>query len=762
VPDDQVTIDPEFSPPSPGDGQGRWLRVAGVVAVGVAAFIFGWLLRSPAPTEPEAVEAAVTSTTALTGETTTSTTRSRPSSTTSTTVAEIVELGVPLGEAVRGFTDTIMMTHWDEERNGVLRWRASQTGPEKIASFDQEAGWFAGLDASGRWAAQVTWSGLLSVHPVPESIDERWPEGFDRAVDVRVASAVWHDRDPGRLAWVKCSRSVDDSDDGPLGVATLYSYDIAATDPGEPAPEFTIDGGCIAGWGISPQLGSWGDEGVRYWTEGEGPNEVLIRPDGTKVDLPPDAYPVVAPDGSAVVIDHDRLGESYLLSSDGTTRSPVPGLAADEWLDGVLWSPDGALLAYWSRWGEEGDPVIRIVEMDTGSVVAEVMTPDWESWPVTWSTDSRFLLFDQWPTEFDGGEPPEDAGKLMFYDITKGTSVTVPLPPQVGDIRTFEPVPAAEQFTPVEWGIAIDGAGPGIHLVAMEVDAPPVLPNQVEDLSGQLIWDETVVDLCNIGMEVRDGILHIGDTFGTDEGCGANPTAMQDAFDEYGLPETACLAVRVDGVDYEYCAPLSSGSPDDEIAALAAYPLLTVEDLPGEWHEAGTDAQFLLPEGLCSQIPTGQDIFPDTERPDSPNYSTPLAQARFVRAESSTWLNQGVYASGYMTVDQLFTHFETLLTDCAVETDGVVTTEDHTASIDLVDLPGLDRDYVAVEWSIDRVSWSSGKTRLVIVHLGDVLLVLNTYQEWWSSPEESVGVSDAEFEAIVQTAVARATSLTNE
>jgi hypothetical protein len=31
---------------------------------------------------------------------------------------------------------------------------------------------------------------------------------------------------------------------------------------------------------------------------------------------------------------------------------------------------------------------------------------------------------------------------------------------------------------------------------------------------------------------------------------------MQDAFDEYGFPETGCVAVRADGVDHEYCAPL--------------------------------------------------------------------------------------------------------------------------------------------------------------------------------------------------------------
>jgi hypothetical protein len=148
----------------------------------------------------------------------------------------------------------------------------------------------------------------------------------------------------------------------------------------------------------------------------------------------------------------------------------------------------------------------------------------------------------------------------MFYDITKGTSVTVPLPPQVGDIRTSEPVPAAEQFTPVEWGIALEEEswGPGVYTVFMTVDVRPLLPDQVEDVSGRLMWDETVVDLCNIGLDdVGDGFLHIGDTFQTIEGCGANPTAMQDAFDEFGLPETACVAVRLDGVDYEYCAPLT-------------------------------------------------------------------------------------------------------------------------------------------------------------------------------------------------------------
>jgi len=187
--DDQVTIDPQFSPPPPDDGQGRWLRPAGIVAVGVAAFILGWLLKSPSPAESEPDEVAVTSSTALSGEAVVASTTTRPRSTTTTTEpSEMVGLEVPLGEAVPGFADTLTMIEWGEHQIEVLRWRVSESTPEVLLSFDQDedAGWFAGLDASGRWAAQVTWSGLLTVHPVPESIDEQWPEGFDEAVDVWV------------------------------------------------------------------------------------------------------------------------------------------------------------------------------------------------------------------------------------------------------------------------------------------------------------------------------------------------------------------------------------------------------------------------------------------------------------------------------------------------------------------------------------------------------------------------------------------------
>lgn len=118
-------------------------------------------------------------------------------------------------------------------------------------------------------------------------------------------------------------------------------------------------------------------------------------------------------------------------------------------------------------------------------------------------------------------------------------------------------------LTPVLWNITLntDGEGiptEGIHTIFTIASVHPLTAAEVEDLSGKLVWDETVVDLC--GIDIRgdggDGSLHVGDGYQTTEGCGPNPTAMQDAFDDFGLPKTACVAVRSGGVDHEFCAPL--------------------------------------------------------------------------------------------------------------------------------------------------------------------------------------------------------------
>jgi hypothetical protein len=146
----------------------------------------------------------------------------------------------------------------------------------------------------------------------------------------------------------------------------------------------------------------------------------------------------------------------------------------------------------------------------------------------------------------DGTLWTKDNQLVISFDGITRTIYSAPFTQRDGSFR----------FTPVQWGIHLDDLGPGVHTVLMGVDARPLTASLVEDVSGKLIWDERVVDLCQIGFGVEDGSLQIGDIFQTTEGCGSNPTAMQDAFNEFGLPETACLTVRFGGVDHEYCAPL--------------------------------------------------------------------------------------------------------------------------------------------------------------------------------------------------------------
>ena len=124
-------------------------------------------------------------------------------------------------------------------------------------------------------------------------------------------------------------------------------------------------------------------------------------------------------------------------------------------------------------------------------------------------------------------------------------------------------------FTPDRWTVTLDS----IHTVFMVADVSPLVVDEVQDLGGWLVWNETQIVLCadptfppvQTGSYIKirdegDGFLTIGDGFesnnqGGDE-CDIG-TLMQSAFDDFGLPETACLSVRSSGVNNEYCAPLN-------------------------------------------------------------------------------------------------------------------------------------------------------------------------------------------------------------
>ncbi len=154
-----------------------------------------------------------------------------------------------------------------------------------------------------------------------------------------------------------------------------------------------------------------------------------------------------------------------------------------------------------------------------------------------------------------------DAGSAVHLTLTdvpsEGTEVSLTCP-----AASWETTPASKTFSSSglqeeEWRIALNDGGSDIHTVLMIRTFSPLREAEVQDLGGRLVWEEAEIDLCGIGIRsVGDGSLQIGDIFQTTEGCDTN-TGMQQAFEDFGLPETACVFVRANGVDDEHCAPLA-------------------------------------------------------------------------------------------------------------------------------------------------------------------------------------------------------------
>jgi len=68
------------------------------------------------------------------------------------------------------------------------------------------------------------------------------------------------------------------------------------------------------------------------------------------------------------------------------------------------------------------------------------------------------------------------------------------------------------------------------------------------------VWPETEVAVCSAEVvAVGERYVQVGAFFPTAEECGPE---MGEAFDDFGLPATACLSVRSGAAKDEYCAPL--------------------------------------------------------------------------------------------------------------------------------------------------------------------------------------------------------------
>lgn len=106
-----------------------------------------------------------------------------------------------------------------------------------------------------------------------------------------------------------------------------------------------------------------------------------------------------------------------------------------------------------------------------------------------------------------------------------------------------------------QWTIVRDGGGPGVHTISLIESFGPLAADDVREVGGRLVWPETEVELCGVGLRAEgDGFVQVGDILLTNQGCG-DDDSLPVAVEERGLPVSACLFVRSDDVD-EYCADL--------------------------------------------------------------------------------------------------------------------------------------------------------------------------------------------------------------
>jgi hypothetical protein len=387
--------------------------VAGVI-------ILGWLIWSPTSTESGGVDRAVPSSTVLVP---------------SLSAAPSVRLDIPLGVAVPGFGDTITLVTSDAGRHRIQRWQPSQAAPETVTSFDDDAlGRIGGVDVSGDWHTLQRDNGRLSVRGIASDGGESWASTpSDQPVDQKVVSSVWHDTDPGRLVWLARRPAPVNT------VGTLSMLNMNDPTAG-PIALTAIDDVCAME--ASAALVAWGDWGVLLETlpgRHGRTAEILLDSGGDEIarsDRDPDTRFVGGGRTGTTMWTHDPRGStasSFVLSANGRQRRSVPRLDPDKWLDVAVWSPDESRLAMNLRSAGVDVPVVRILDPATGAFSGEVAGQASEVLGLSWSSDSRFLLYRLRHGQRSEGET------LVIYDVATYRRFELPLPSTIEGIRLSRP-----------------------------------------------------------------------------------------------------------------------------------------------------------------------------------------------------------------------------------------------------------------------------------------------------------------------------------
>lgn len=328
--------------------------------------------------------------------------------------------GVPPAEAVPGFTDTIVMFATPRAHE-VIRWEPSDRTPDVVLTV---RGLLSpvGLDVSAGWLAEISEDGALLVYPVPTVTGQR---ATSQVAATEVHSAIWHDTEAGRLAYLACPEPSS-------GIATLFTLDI--TNPAaEPMAIRTFDQGCMGddtfldGFEVGDVwVNSWRSDGVALQVfNGDTFEWVLIDIDGT--EIPAESDTMMLPEGP----DGQRLNAEEIIASGETLRY-------------ASWSPDGTRVALLiSVPNPDGQPgqILRVVDAATGRSVVE--TPDLADSVITgalvWSSDGRFVLYHSWyyppDSATEGRDEEAGSASLGLYDTATNTITMVPLDGVIDEIR---------------------------------------------------------------------------------------------------------------------------------------------------------------------------------------------------------------------------------------------------------------------------------------------------------------------------------------
>lgn len=344
---------------------------------------------------------------------------------------------LPLEEAVPGFTDAITALTWDNHGVDILQWRAEQGAPEAVGAFAHGGGSSnRSLDASGGWFSEVRGSSVLVVRPVGNGDSGPVGTRLLEETGVRLWSAVWHDSQPGRLAWLACEV------DAPGSSVGLFFADVTA----EAAPVEMLQLGDVRCADRGVWLARWGDWGLLlHRTGGSGTTQVLLSADGRRVtegrlDPRGEWFVGVGPELTTVWTEGlaNAPASSFALSPDGLDRTPVPGLAPGERLESALISPNGSHLALVLDLAANFGSALRIVEVDAGPAVVEITHPSFWVSGMVWSTDGRYLVYQRWPDIASNRAGVPSDVELVFYDTETRGGVALPLPGYASLLRSVD------------------------------------------------------------------------------------------------------------------------------------------------------------------------------------------------------------------------------------------------------------------------------------------------------------------------------------